>query len=85
MWFPSKVVAVVEVEHDDQEIIQRVAALDIGKTELVCCVRLPGPGRRRLQEVRTFSTMTRSLLAMSNWLTGLGVSRVVMEATGDYW
>ncbi|HSO05142.1 MAG TPA: transposase, partial [Candidatus Limnocylindrales bacterium] len=75
----------VEVEHDDQEIIQRVAALDIGKTELVCCVRLPGPGRRRLQEVRTFSTMTRSLLAMSNWLTGLGVSRVVMEATGDYW
>jgi transposase len=85
VWFPSKVVAVVEVEHDDQEIIQRVAALDIGKTELVCCVRLPGPGRRRLQEVRTFSTMTRSLLAMSNWLTGLGVSRVVMEATGDYW
>ena len=75
----------VEVERDDQEIIQRVAALDIGKTELVCCVRLPGPGRRRLQEVRTFSTMTRSLLAMSNWLTGLGVSRVVMEATGDYW
>ena len=75
----------VEVEHDDQEIIQRVAALDIGKSELVCCVRLPGPGRRRLQEVRTFSTMTRSLLAMSNWLTGLGVSRVVMEATGDYW
>jgi transposase len=85
VWFPSKVVAVVEVEHDDQEIIQRVAALDIGKTELVCCVRLPGPGQRRLQEVRTFSTMTRSLLAMSNWLTGLGVSRVVMEATGDYW
>jgi transposase len=85
VWFPSKVVAVVDVEHDDQEIIQRVAALDIGKAELVCCVRLPGPGRRRLQEVRTFSTMTRSLLAMSDWLNGLGVSRVVMEATGDYW
>ena len=75
----------MEVEHDDQEIIQRVAALDIGKAELVCCVRVPGSGRRRLQEVRTFSTMTRSLLIMSDWLVGLGITRVVMEATGDYW
>ena len=54
----------MEVEHDEQEIIERVAALDIGKAELVCCVRVPGPGRRRrMQEVRTYSTMTRSLLA----------------------
>jgi transposase len=37
---------------DDEEIIERVAALDIGKAELVCCLRVPGedhPGRR-LQE-----------------------------------
>jgi hypothetical protein len=71
----------MEVEHDEQEIIQRVAALDIGKAELVCCVRVPGPGRRRMQEVRTFLTMTRSLLALSDWLRTLGVTRVVMEAT----
>ncbi|MHB8187061.1 MAG: hypothetical protein ACYDDU_13470 [Dermatophilaceae bacterium] len=71
----------MEVEHDEQEIIARVAALDIGKAELVCCVRVPGPGRRRAQEVRTFSTMTRSLLTLSDWLTSLGVTPVVMEAT----
>ena len=29
---------------DDEEIIARVAALDIGKAELVCCVRVPGAG-----------------------------------------
>jgi transposase len=75
----------MEVEHNDEEIIERIAALDIGKAELVCCVRVPGPGGRRLQEVRTFATMTRSLLAMADWLTGLGVTRVVMEATSDYW
>ena len=77
----------VEVAQDDQEIIARVAALDIGKAEVVCCVRVPGvgPRARRMQEVRTYSTMTRSLLAMADWLTGLGVTRVVMEATGDYW
>ena len=26
---------------DNEEIIARVAALDIGKAELVCCVRVP--------------------------------------------
>jgi len=75
----------MEVAQDEQEIIARVAALDIGKAEVVCCVRVPGKGGSRLQEVRTFSTMTRSLLVLSDWLAGLGVTRVVMEATSDYW
>jgi transposase len=70
---------------DNEQIIARVAALDIGKAELVCCVRVPGAGRKRLQEVRTFSTMTRSLLSLADYLAGLGVTRVVMEATSDYW
>ena len=72
---------------DNEEIIERVAALDIGKAELVCCVRVPHedqPGRR-LQEVETYSTMTRPLLGMADHLRCLGVTRVVMEATPDYW
>jgi transposase len=72
---------------ETQEIIERVAALDIGKAEVVCCVRVPHEGRpgRRLQEVATYSTMTRSLLGMADHLRCLGVTRVVMEATSDYW
>ncbi len=79
--------AVLEEDPQAEEIIARVAALDIGKAELVCCVRVPHEGKpgRRLQEVETYSTMTRSLLAMSDHLRCLGVSRVVMEATSDYW
>jgi hypothetical protein len=44
---------------DNEEIIARVAALDIGKAELVCCVRVPDEDRpgRRLQEVEAYSTM----------------------------
>ena len=72
-------------EVDPDEIVQRVAALDIGKGEVVCCVRLPGQSGRRRQLVRTFSTMTRQLLVLADWLTSFGVTRVVMEATGDYW
>jgi hypothetical protein len=30
---------VLEEAHDSEELIERVAALDIGKAELVCCVR----------------------------------------------
>ena len=71
---------------DDEQIIERVAALDIGKAELVCCVRLPGKtGARRAQEVSTHSTMTRSLAELANRLVDLRVERVVMEATSDYW
>jgi transposase len=72
---------------DHEEIIERVAALDIGKAELVCCARVPGVSGsgRRMQEVATFSTMTRSLLGLVERLAVLGVTRVVMEATSDYW
>ena len=77
----------LEETQDREEIIERVAALDIGKAELVCCLRVPDEGRpgRRLQEVRTYSTMTRSLAGMAERLRQLGVTRVVMEATSDYW
>ena len=30
--------------HDTEEIIERVAALDIGKAEAVCCARVPREG-----------------------------------------
>jgi transposase len=68
---------------DNEEIIERVAALDIGKAELMCCVRVPDgdhPGKR-LQEVQAYATMTRSVLGLADHLGRLGVTRVVMEAT----
>ena len=76
----------IETE-ENEEIIQRVAAVDLGKAELVCCVRVPHETRagQRLPEVQTYSTMTRSLLGMADHLRALGVTRVVMEATSAYW
>src|SRR5688500_6237672 len=75
----------MRVETDELEIIDQVAALDVGKAEVVCCVRVPGPGGRRMQEVRTVTAMTAALLGLADWLAALGVTRVVMEATSDYW
>jgi transposase len=52
----------------------------------VCCIRLPAAGGgRRVQEVSTHSTMVTSLCELANRLVGLGIERVVMEATSDYW
>ena len=72
---------------DTEQIIARVAAIDVGKAELVCCVRVPSPGggNRRAQEVSTHSTMTRALAELANHLVELRIERVVMEATSDYW
>jgi transposase len=79
--------AMLAESHDEEQIVARVAALDIGKAELVCCVRVPAPtgGKRRLQEVSTHSTMTKSLTELANRLVEIGVERVVMEATSSYW
>jgi hypothetical protein len=57
----------MQVEAEQDEIIERVAALDVSKAEGVSCVRVPGPRGRRMQEIRTFSTMAVALLA---WVTG---------------
>ena len=76
-----------EVTDEPAELVERVAALDIGKASLVCCVRVPHesrPGARR-QEVRTYSTTTPALLGLRDWLICQGVTRVVMEATSAYW
>jgi hypothetical protein len=35
---------VLEETQETKEIIQRVAALDVGKAELTCCVRVLGQG-----------------------------------------
>jgi transposase len=79
--------AVLHDSEDTEEIVERVAALDIGKAELVACIRVPNPDKpgRRAQEITTYSTMTRSLLGLADRLRELGVTRVVMEATSDYW
>jgi transposase len=77
----------VEETEEPVELVQRVAALDIGKAVLEACVRVPHetkPGRRA-QEVWTYPTTTGALLELADWLRAQQVTLVVMEATSDYW
>lgn len=65
--------------------VERCAALDVHKDSIAACVRVPGEGRARLQEVRTFGTMTGDLLELRDWLSSFQVTIVGMESTGVYW
>jgi transposase len=66
-------------------LIERCAGLDIHRDTVVACVRVPGKGRRRHQEVRSFSTTTAGLLRLLDWLASYRVSLIGMESTGSYW
>jgi transposase len=67
-------------------LIECCAGIDIGKDEVVACVRTPAAaGRGRRKQTRTFASFTASLEAMADWFAAEGVSEVAMEATGSYW
>src|SRR5437870_7421166 len=60
-------------------------ALDVHQASVTACLRSPGDGPQRRQEVRTFGTTTRELLGLADWLTAAGCTHVAMESTGIYW
>ena len=59
---------------------ERCCGLDVHKKSVVACVLTPEG-----QEVRTFSTMTKDLLALADWLKEREVTHVAMESSGVYW
>ena len=59
--------------------------LDVHKASVTACLRSPGVGAQRRQEVRTFGTSTRELLRLADWLSAGGCTHVTMESTGIYW
>src|SRR6516165_7205095 len=66
-------------------VYERCCALDVHKRQVTACVHVPDRQGRCTELRAEFQTMTPDLLAMRDWLKGLGVSCVAMEATGVYW
>jgi transposase len=78
---------VLEETNDTEELIARVAALEIGRAELVCCVRVPSPdtpGKRTAGGAHLLDH--DPLAAGAGRVVGrAGGTGVVMEATSDDW
>ena len=67
------------------QLIARVAGLDVHKKTVVATVRTPAAAGGRESRTETFGTMTADLIALRDWLHALGVTHVALESTGVYW
>ena len=68
-----------------QVVYENCAGLDVHKKTVVACLITPKEKGGWEKEIRTFSTMTKDLLNLSDWLTSKGCTQVAMESTGEYW
>jgi transposase len=78
----------VEVEVDEhEEIVGRVAAIDVAKASGMVCTRVPHATRagRRVTRVWQVASTTNQILELADQLAGEGIERVVVESTSDYW
>jgi transposase len=72
---------------DHEQIVERVAAIDVAKEFGKVCVRLPDPARqgRRISRVFDTDATTNAVLALACRLIDWGVEKVTIESTSDYW
>jgi transposase len=60
------------------------AGLDVHKKTVVACRITPDANARPQRQTRTFATMTRDLLALTDGLHEAQITHVAMESTGTY-
>jgi transposase len=65
-------------------VAERVAAIDVAKTAGKVCVRMPG-AHRRVSQVWDVSAMTGPITDLGDQLIELGVEKITVESTSDYW
>src|SRR5918994_458192 len=76
----------VEVE-DHEQIVERVAAIDVAKASGMVCTRVPHAAKagKRITRVWQVGSTTNQILELAEQLAGQGIERVVVESTSDYW
>src|SRR5438309_1509027 len=68
-----------------QVLYEGCAGLDVHKKTVVVALMLTAGNGHVSKQLRTFSTTTAGLLALSDWLSSQSVSHVAIESTGVYW
>ncbi|MGH3971452.1 MAG: IS110 family transposase, partial [Mycobacterium sp.] len=71
-----------DAEHE--LVIERVCAIDVAKAFGKVCVRTPRQGRR-VSKVWDVDATTGSVTELAVQLTELGIEKVTVESTSDYW
>jgi transposase len=77
-----------EIEDEEHEqVLERVAAIDVAKASGMVCTRVPHtarPGRRRSLVWQVDATMN-AVLELADHLVAERVQKVTLESTSDYW
>jgi transposase len=68
-----------------EAIIERCCGIDVHKKNIVVCLAVGKPHEKPKTTIRTFTAMTRDLLACRDWLVSEGCTHAVVESTGVYW
>jgi transposase len=68
-----------------EAIIERCCGIDVHKKTIVACLMVGKPDGNPQKTIKTFSTMTRDLLACKDWLESEDCTYVAMESSGVYW
>jgi transposase len=74
-------------DEEYEQILERVAAVDVAKASGMVCTRVPHqgrPGKRRTQVWEVDAT-TNAVLELGEHLAGEQIQKVTLEATSDYW
>src|ERR687897_148041 len=77
-----------EIEDEEHEQIwERVAAVDVAKASGMVCIRVPHPSRpgRRVSKLWEVEATTGAIAELGEQLAGLGIQKVTVESTSDYW
>src|SRR6188472_3408180 len=72
-----------DAEHE--LVIERVAAVDVAKAAGKVCVRLPAKTGRRFSRVWDVPARTGAITELGQQLVELGVEKITVESTSDYW
>jgi transposase len=77
-----------QVEVDEhEEILERVAAIDVAKASGMVCIQVPHATRagKRSTTVWQVASTTNQILELADQLAGEGIERVVVESTSEGW
>src|SRR5262249_47578027 len=77
-----------EIEDEEHEqVLERVAAVDVAKASGMVCTRVPHPSRpgKRRTLVWEVPATTNAVLELGEHLAAGRIQRVTLEATSDYW
>jgi transposase len=73
------------LDEEHEEALQRVCAVDVAKESGMVCTRLPGVGQRRISRVWQVQATTNAVSDLAAQLADLGIEKVTLESTSDYW